>query len=156
MKVPIRTFRSTLTAIAHIFSHVSHVTAQYEVPEIHLCVFVPVTSGSKKDMELLPLISETWGHENLRRAADAEVFVVSVDPNITNNLPVLVIPNDEEVIYEKLPLRTFIMWSFLGSDHHFKRKCKWYMKADADTYVNLKAVADRLSCFPHWYPQYLA
>ena len=155
MIVPIKTSNTILIAIACLFSHVTNVVAQMEVPETHLCVFVPVTSGSKKDMELLPTISQTWGREDLRRAADAEVFIVSVDPNITNTLPVLVIPNDIEVIYDKLPLRTFIMWSFLGSDNEFKRKCKWYMKADADTYVNLKAVADRISCFPYWYPQYL-
>ncbi|CAE8663394.1 unnamed protein product, partial [Polarella glacialis] len=37
------------------------------------------------------------------------------------------------------------MWEYLG--RHRSEECDWYLKADPDTYVNLRALSDRLSCF---------
>ena len=123
--------------------------------ETHLCVFIPATNRSAKDLEMLPVVADTWAHPQLQNEANAEVFVVSLDDKITDKLPVLVIDKDVEVPYKKLPLRTFAMWEFLGTNEAFNRRCNWYLKADPDSYINLRAVSQRLACFPPFFPQYL-
>jgi len=62
-------------------------------------------------------------------------------------------PGDMDTDYKHLPIRVFKLWQFLG--HDWSEECDWYMKADADTYVNLLAMSERLSCFNSAEPHYL-
>eukprot|EP00435_Cladocopium_sp_Y103_P016165 s1568_g4.t1 len=76
----------------------------------------------------------------------ARVFFVSVGSTRGTPLePYTVhVPGDLEVGYKRLPVRILKIWHYFSEDDW---SCDWVMKADSDTYVNLRAVSDRLKCF---------
>ncbi|CAK9057130.1 unnamed protein product [Durusdinium trenchii] len=120
-------------------------TVGFSPTRTHLCVFIPISGRSKKDAALSLAALESWAREELQQAAGAQVRFVSVASTVGTPLEpyTLHVPGDLEVDYKRLPVRILKIWHFLGQFDH----CDWIMKADSDTYVNLRAVADRLSCF---------
>lgn len=111
----------------------------------HLCVFIPISERSKKDAALSIAALKTWAKEELQRRAGARVFFVSVGSTRGTPLEAYTVhvPGDLEVGYKRLPVRILKIWHYFSED----RSCDWVMKADSDTYVNLRAVSDRLQCF---------
>eukprot|EP00927_Polykrikos_kofoidii_P060066 TRINITY_DN55136_c0_g1_i1.p1 TRINITY_DN55136_c0_g1~~TRINITY_DN55136_c0_g1_i1.p1 ORF type:complete len:622 (-),score=71.30 TRINITY_DN55136_c0_g1_i1:28-1893(-) len=119
-----------------------------ESPPYHLCVFVPISPRSRKDAILARVALETWAAPGVRAKANASVVFLSppgaqVHPSLARDT--LSFPGDVDTDYKHLPIRTFRMWEYLGKQK--ASECGWYMKADADSYVNLRAVAERLACF---------
>ncbi|CAJ1436283.1 unnamed protein product [Effrenium voratum] len=115
------------------------------LPRAHLCVFIPISERSRKDGALSLAALGTWAQEQLQRDAGAKVRFVSVGSTAGSPLEpyTLHVPGDEEVGYKRLPVRILKIWHYLGQEDD----CDWVMKADSDTYVNLRGVSDRLSCF---------
>lgn len=98
---------------------------------------------------------ETWAAPALQRSAGARVRFVSVASTAGTPLEpfTLHVPGDEEVDYRHLPIRILKIWHYLGQ--HEPDECDWIFKADSDTYVNLRTLSDRLSCFRSEDPHYL-
>eukprot|EP00913_Durusdinium_trenchii_P015663 g14721.t1 len=80
-----------------------------------------MTAFLVEDAALSLAALESWAREELQQAAGAQ------NPSC----------------WSFVLLQILKIWHFLGQFDH----CDWIMKADSDTYVNLRAVADRLSCF---------
>lgn len=121
----------------------------------HLCVFIPITLRTDKDLALVRAALRSWAGPLAQRSAGALVRFVSVqDMNGTDLEPHIIrVPGDIDTDYRHLPLRILKLWAHLGSQR--ADECEWYMKADPDTFVNLPAVSDRLACFdstePHFF-----
>lgn len=114
----------------------------------HLCVFVPISPRSQKDTNLAIAALQTWASPGFRALTDSRVLFLSppgarVHPALAQDTAHLA--GDVDTDYKRLPIRTFRMWSHLGK--YMEEECRWFMKADADSYVNLKAVSKRLACF---------
>eukprot|EP00930_Biecheleria_cincta_P015491 TRINITY_DN1290_c0_g2_i1.p1 TRINITY_DN1290_c0_g2~~TRINITY_DN1290_c0_g2_i1.p1 ORF type:complete len:465 (-),score=78.58 TRINITY_DN1290_c0_g2_i1:47-1441(-) len=114
---------------------------------IHLCVFIPITHRSHKDAQLSTLAVQSWASEGLQREAGAHVRFISLASTAGTLLEphTMYVPGDMDTDYMHLPMRIMKMWEYLGQ--RLADECDWYMKADPDSYVNLRAVSDRLSCF---------
>lgn len=114
---------------------------------IHLCVFVPMTTRTQKDVSLVRAAVKSWADEAVQRAAGARVLFAAVHgANGTDLQPhVIQVPGDVDTDYNHLPIRVLKLWHHLGT--HRRDECDWYMKADPDTYIHLQAVGERLACF---------
>lgn len=121
----------------------------------HLCVFIPITLRTNKDLALARAALRSWAGPLVQRSAGALVRFVSVnDVNGTDlEAHTIRVPGDIDTDYRHLPLRVLKLWAHLGSQR--ADECEWFMKADPDTYINLLAVSDRLACFdsadPHFF-----
>eukprot|EP00442_Polarella_glacialis_P038315 CAMPEP_0115140052 /NCGR_PEP_ID=MMETSP0227-20121206/58682_1 /TAXON_ID=89957 /ORGANISM="Polarella glacialis, Strain CCMP 1383" /LENGTH=201 /DNA_ID=CAMNT_0002548089 /DNA_START=42 /DNA_END=643 /DNA_ORIENTATION=+ len=113
----------------------------------HLCVFIPITQRTPKDFGLALAALQTWASERLQRESGAHVRFISVQSTNGTALEphTMYVPGDVDTDYDHLPVRILKMWEYLG--RHRSEECDWYLKADPDTYVNLRALSDRLSCF---------
>ncbi|CAD7943007.1 unnamed protein product, partial [Amoebophrya sp. A25] len=76
-----------------------------------LCVFVPVTGKSKKDVELSHVQMETWMRHG---RSDARAFFVGDVLSEKHRSRTISIVGDDELPYPQLPVRTFKMWTYLG------------------------------------------
>eukprot|EP00929_Paragymnodinium_shiwhaense_P097103 TRINITY_DN58865_c0_g1_i1.p1 TRINITY_DN58865_c0_g1~~TRINITY_DN58865_c0_g1_i1.p1 ORF type:complete len:263 (-),score=28.97 TRINITY_DN58865_c0_g1_i1:43-717(-) len=121
----------------------------------HLCVFVPYTTRTAKDVNLIRAALRSWARRSKQEAADVLVRYVGVaDENGTElECHVLKVPGDFETDYKRLPIRILKMWEHLGLQRF--DDCDWYMKADPDTFIHLRNVAERLRCFDSSSPQFL-
>lgn len=121
----------------------------------HLCVFIPFTTRTSKDVALVRAALRTWASNAAQMAAGAQVrFIGLRGMNATDiQRHVLHVPGDIETDWGHLPIRILKMWAHLGSA--LADDCDWYMKADPDTYMSLQNVADRLACFDSEQPHYL-
>lgn len=121
----------------------------------HLCVFIPITLRTEKDLTLVRAALRSWASPPVQRSAGAIVRFVSVqDMNGTDlEAHTIRVPGDIDTDYRHLPIRILKLWAHLGSQR--VDECEWYMKADPDTFVNLPALSDRLSCFDSADPHFL-
>eukprot|EP00392_Amoebophrya_sp_AT5.2_P002090 g2095.t1 len=76
-----------------------------------LCVFLPVTAKSKKDVALSGMQMETWMQHGRH---DARAFFVGDVISERHRPHTISILGDDPLPYDQLPVRTFKMWSYLG------------------------------------------
>jgi len=105
-----------------------------------LCIFVPSSARKRHFVEAAEAAWRTWG--------TADTFFVSttkLSPVLDNNT--LVLDLDIDTDYAHLPVRTFRLFEALGSREEWVDRCDWYMKADADSFLNIPLILERLKCF---------
>ncbi|CAD7952658.1 unnamed protein product, partial [Amoebophrya sp. A120] len=77
-----------------------------------LCVFIPVTKKSKKDVELSKVQLKTWMTSHKRH--DVRAFFIGEVLSEEHRSRTISIIGDDELPYDQLPVRTFKMWTYLG------------------------------------------
>lgn len=129
-------------------------TWRFLVVSVHayeLCIFILLTSNSEEERLLSEVAAKTW---MMREQDRARVYFVTSYPEAFPHLQnILRVPNDTDVPYNQLQQRVFRLWRYLGINSE-RFHCKWFLKSDIDTFVNLPAMLSRLKCFDwreYWY-----
>lgn len=105
----------------------------------HLCIFVPSSAKEKRFVHAAEVALENW--------ATVDTYFVSTSPLSSKlDAQTLLFDIDVETDYAHLPVRTFRLFEALGRPE-WAHACDWYMKADADSYMNVPLIAERLRCF---------
>merc|ERR1711971_434014 len=107
----------------------------------HLCIFVP--SSARKPQFVLAA-EAAW-----RNLGTEDVFFVAPKPGLgSESLEAQTMMHDLDLDtdYARLPVRTLRLFEALGQPP-WNDACDWYMKADADSYMNVPLIAERLRCF---------
>jgi len=105
----------------------------------HLCIFVPSSARDERFVRAAEVAWENWGTVDTYFVAPTRLSAL-LDPQT------LQFDLDVDTDYAHLPVRTFRLFEALG-DSEWAHACDWYMKADADSYMNVPLIADRLRCF---------
>ncbi|CAE8679569.1 unnamed protein product [Polarella glacialis] len=105
----------------------------------HLCIFVPSSPRKQKFVDAAEAAWRVWGTNN--------TFFVSRTPLSPLLDPqTFLLETDIDTDYAHLPVRTFLLFIALGRPE-WVNSCDWYMKADADSFVNVPLIEERLRCF---------
>lgn len=105
----------------------------------HLCIFVPSSPRKAKFVEAAEAAWKVWGTK--------DTFFVSRSPLSPLLDPqTFLLETDIDTDYAHLPVRTFLLFEALGRPE-WVSACDWYMKADADSFVNVPLLEERLRCF---------
>mmetsp|Transcript_50830 Transcript_50830/g.91350 ORF Transcript_50830/g.91350 Transcript_50830/m.91350 type:complete len:501 (+) Transcript_50830:47-1549(+) len=112
----------------------------------HLCVFIPITHRTPKDGFLARAALNTWATQKIQLESGSYVRFISVTSTAGTELEphTMYVPGDVDTDYRHLPVRILTMWKHLGQQ--LADTCDWFLKADPDTYVNLRTLSDRFSC----------
>lgn len=105
----------------------------------HLCIFVPSSARTERFVRAAEMAWRVWGSEN--------VFFVSQKPlSLALDGQTFLLETDVDTDYAHLPVRTFLLFEALGRPE-WVSACDWYMKADADSFLNVPLIEQRLRCF---------
>ncbi|CAE7212079.1 Chsy1 [Symbiodinium sp. CCMP2456] len=105
----------------------------------HLCIFVPSSARKLRFIEAAETAWRVWGTSN--------TFFVSKQPlSVVLDGQTFLLENDIDTDYAHLPVRTFLLFEALGQPE-WVNACDWYMKADADSFLNVPLIEQRLRCF---------
>ncbi len=85
-----------------------------EKSHFFMCVFLPISLGSRKDKSVSEAQMDTWIDEAHKRG-DVRVFFIGNVLSERHRHLTISIPFDENVKYKHLPVRTFKMWRYLGT-----------------------------------------
>lgn len=113
-----------------------------------VCVFVLTTSASEKHRADARAIYSTWAKQP--RPAGVEVFMVKDNSWALEDLTgspeeaddVLTLRGDVDLGFLYNSVRSFLLWRYLAENH--VSDCRWFVKVDADTFLNLWALEERL------------
>mmetsp|Transcript_136696 Transcript_136696/g.332304 ORF Transcript_136696/g.332304 Transcript_136696/m.332304 type:complete len:352 (+) Transcript_136696:3-1058(+) len=105
----------------------------------HLCIFVPSSARKRRYVEAAEAAWEHWGTTDTFFVSPARLSS-RLDPQT------LLLDTDIDTDYAHLPVRTFLIFEALGRPE-WVQACDWYMKADADSFLNVPLIAERLRCF---------
>ncbi|CAJ1378910.1 unnamed protein product [Effrenium voratum] len=110
-----------------------------------LCVFVVTTGFSEKHRADARAVFKTWANEQV---AGVKVFMMKdrswPDAELgEGDANILTLRGDVDLGYLYNPVRVFYLWIYLA-EHHAS-DCQWFAKVDADTFVNLRALKQRLT-----------
>lgn len=104
-----------------------------------LCIFVPASARRKRFIEAAEAAWRQWG--------TADTYFVSTSPlSPMLDANTLIFDTDLDTDYAHLPVRMYLLFEALGRPE-WVGACDWYMKADADSYVNVPLILERLHCF---------
>ncbi|CAK9104535.1 Hypothetical protein (Fragment) [Durusdinium trenchii] len=79
--------------------------------------------------------------------AQRDTFFVSKQPlSLLLDGQTFLLETDLDTDYAHLPVRTFLLFEGLGRPE-WAGACDWYMKADADSFLNVPLIEQRLRCF---------
>ncbi|CAK0912163.1 unnamed protein product, partial [Prorocentrum cordatum] len=107
-----------------------------------LCVFVLATAASQRYVDDAAAVLRSWAAEGPARPSGVEVFLVSRTVPAPESMA-LRLPGDADLGFLHNGVRAFYLWRYLAKHH--ADSCNWFMKVDADTFVNLWAVKERLA-----------
>lgn len=105
----------------------------------HLCIFVPSSARKQRFVRAAEEAWKVWGTNN--------TFFVSKQPlSLLLDGQTFLLETDIDTDYAHLPVRTFLLFEALGRPE-WVSACDWYMKADADSFLNVPLIEQRLRCF---------
>eukprot|EP00929_Paragymnodinium_shiwhaense_P093770 TRINITY_DN54031_c0_g1_i1.p1 TRINITY_DN54031_c0_g1~~TRINITY_DN54031_c0_g1_i1.p1 ORF type:complete len:789 (-),score=201.97 TRINITY_DN54031_c0_g1_i1:510-2876(-) len=108
-----------------------------------MCVFVTTTTASEKHTADAEAVLKTWAKLGGQDGPDdVKVFLVGRE-NEGPDDKVLRLRGDVDLGFLFNSIRVFYLWRYLAA-HHAK-DCKWFVKVDADTFVNTWALRERLT-----------
>lgn len=116
-------------------------------PRRHLCIFVPSSARQQRFVEAAEAAWRAWGTLDT-------FFVATERLSPLLDAQTLFLEGDVDTDYARLPVRTFRIFEALGRAPEWSNACDWYMKADADSFLNVPLVQERLRCFQSdelWY-----
>lgn len=105
----------------------------------NLCIFVPSSARKQRFIDAAEAAMKHWGTENTFFVSPSRLSA-SLDPHT------LLLETDMDTDYAHLPVRTLLLFEALGQPE-WVQACDWYMKADADSFVNVPLIIERLRCF---------
>mmetsp|Transcript_33047 Transcript_33047/g.60995 ORF Transcript_33047/g.60995 Transcript_33047/m.60995 type:complete len:951 (+) Transcript_33047:207-3059(+) len=105
----------------------------------HLCIFVPSSARKERFIHAAEVAWKNWGSVDTFFVAPTRLSPL-LDPQT------VIFDLDIDTDYARLPVRTFRLFEALGKPE-WVSACDWYMKADADSFVNVPLIANRLRCF---------
>eukprot|EP00928_Gymnodinium_smaydae_P034149 TRINITY_DN24277_c0_g2_i3.p1 TRINITY_DN24277_c0_g2~~TRINITY_DN24277_c0_g2_i3.p1 ORF type:complete len:1070 (-),score=169.34 TRINITY_DN24277_c0_g2_i3:231-3440(-) len=104
-----------------------------------LCIFVPSSARQERFIKAAESAWKEWGTKDTFFVSPTRLSSL-LDPQT------LLLDLDVDTDYAHLPVRTFRLFEALGSSE-WVHACDWYMKADADSYLNVPRIIERLKCF---------
>eukprot|EP00928_Gymnodinium_smaydae_P067047 TRINITY_DN49983_c0_g1_i1.p1 TRINITY_DN49983_c0_g1~~TRINITY_DN49983_c0_g1_i1.p1 ORF type:complete len:672 (-),score=58.12 TRINITY_DN49983_c0_g1_i1:17-2032(-) len=128
----------------HPMSSYGKASSHLQAKRHDLCIFVPFTSSSEKYLIDAKAVLRTWADPE-RLPAGVGVFFVGLGQVFATEAMHLMLPGDADLGYLYSGLRLLYLWRYL-SVHH-AGACRWFAKADADTYVNVGALNARLRTY---------
>merc|ERR1712113_1354470 len=102
----------------------------------NLCIFVPSSARKQRFVDAAEAAMKHWGTENTFFVAPTRLSK-SLDPHT------IVLDTDIDTDYAHLPVRTFLLFEALGRPQ-WVNACDWYMKADADSFLNVPLIVELL------------
>jgi len=115
----------------------------------HICVFVPSTAATLKHLEDEEAVIKTWASP-ADLPAGVETFIVR---RLIEHEQALQLRGDVDLGFLYNPVRILYLWRYLAAHH--AEDCAWFAKVDADTFLNTRALSERLSRYfdpekPHY------
>eukprot|EP00434_Breviolum_minutum_P035988 symbB.v1.2.031873.t1/scaffold3748.1/size51016/1 len=105
----------------------------------HLCIFVPSSARKERFVKAAEEAWKIWGTN--------QTYFVSKNPlSLSLDGQTFLLETDIDTDYAHLPVRTFLLFEALGRPE-WVSACDWYMKADADSFLNVPLIEQRLRCF---------
>lgn len=105
----------------------------------HLCIFVPSSPRKQKFIDAAEAAWRVWGTNDT-------FFVSRLPLSPLLDPQTFLLETDVDTDYAHLPVRTFLLFEALGRPEWISA-CDWYMKADADSFLNVPLIEERLRCF---------
>eukprot|EP00927_Polykrikos_kofoidii_P048776 TRINITY_DN4298_c0_g2_i1.p1 TRINITY_DN4298_c0_g2~~TRINITY_DN4298_c0_g2_i1.p1 ORF type:complete len:1103 (-),score=124.19 TRINITY_DN4298_c0_g2_i1:141-3449(-) len=112
-----------------------------------ICIFVTSTVATEQHTLDTAAVLRSWGARGLGVPEDVQVFLVGRHVNGPDDA-VLRLRGDVDMGFIFNTVRMMHIWRYLALHH--SNDCKWFVKTDADTYVNPWALRERLSRYFDW------
>ncbi|CAE8621094.1 unnamed protein product, partial [Polarella glacialis] len=117
-----------------------------------VCIFVLSTVATEQHVADAAAVMRSWANPGSERPTGVEVFMMATgqvsqapldqEAMALMNLMNLGLRGDVDLGFLFNPTRAFYLWRYLAVHH--ADHCKWFVKVDADTFVNTWALKERL------------